>query len=291
MKPGAKVNPLFRGLPFPAPLDSPFQTWYDNNNMQRPDKISHDALERYTGSPVADFGKYVLLTNFAKYVEEFAGLAKTEVKGFNWKAAHWKEKNLSILDFGIGSPVAGMAMDILSYTDPTVVIMLGMCGGIDDGVEVGDYLIPTASIRDEGTSQHYLHPAVPALPSFRVNHYLSKEIHERGLEYKTGIMKTTDYRMWEFNEAFIEELKEQRVIAIDMETATLFAAAYARGVRIGALMLVSDLPLRREGIKTKESSREIFDRFSQAHLDIGIKTMFRIQAEEARFLSRVQAEW
>lgn len=259
--------------------------------MQRPDKIAHDALERYTGSAAGDFGKYVLLTNFSRYVEEFAALARSEVKGFTWKAAHWKEKNLSILDFGIGSPVAGMAMDILSYTNPTVAVMLGMCGGIDVGVDIGDYLIPTASIRDEGTSKHYLHPAVPALPSFRVNRYITKEIHERGLEYKTGIMKTTDYRMWEFNEAFIAELRVQRVIAIDMETAALFAAAYARGVRIGALMLVSDLPLRSGGIKTKESSKEIFDRFSQAHLDIGIKTMFRIQAEETKFLSRTQAEW
>lgn len=259
--------------------------------MQRPDKIAHDTLERYTGSAVGDFGKYILLTNFAKYVETFAALTRSEVKDFNWKVAHWKEKNLSILDFGIGSPVAGMAMDLLTYLDPTVVLMLGMCGGIDDGVEVGDYLIPTASIRDEGTSQHYLPSSVPALPSVRVNRYISKEIHERGLEHKTGIMKTTDYRMWEFNGDFVEDLRKQRVIAIDMETATLFAVAYARGVRIGALMLVSDVPLRREGIKTKESSKEIFAKYSEAHLDIGVKTMHRIQADEAKFLSRTQAEW
>ncbi len=259
--------------------------------MQRPDKIAHDALERYTGSALDDFGSYILLTNFGRYVEAFASLTGSETKNFNWKACHWKEKNISILDFGIGSPVAGMAMDILSYIDPTVVIMLGMCGGIDDGVEVGDYVIPTASIRDEGTSRHYLTSSVPALPSFRVNRYISKEIHERGLEYKTGILKTTDYRMWEFNATFIHELKEQRVIAIDMEIATLFAVAYARGVRIGALMLISDLPLRREGIKTKESSREIFEKYTATHLDIGVKTMLRIQADEARFLSRTQMEW
>ncbi|MEW6364610.1 MAG: AMP nucleosidase [Acidobacteriota bacterium] len=259
--------------------------------MQRPDKISRDALERYTGCCVDDFGKYILLTNFSRYVEEFAGMAQTEVKDFNWKAAHWTEKNISIIEFGIGSPVAGMAMDILSYIDPTVVLMLGMCGGIDDGVEVGDYIIPTASIRDEGTSKHYLHLSVPALPSFRVNRYISEEMLGRGLEYKSGIMKTTDYRMWEFNQAFVQELLQQRVMAIDMEIATLFAVAYARGVRIGALMLVSDLPLRREGIKTKESAREVFAKYTRTHLDIGIQTLVRIQGDEARFMSRTMTEW
>lgn len=231
--------------------------------MQRPDKIAHDALERYTDSSLSDFGKYIVLTNFANYVDSFASLANSKVQGFNWKVSHWKEKNLSIIDFGIGSPVAGMAMDTLTYVDPRAVLMLGLCGGIDDELEIGDYIIPTASIRDEGTSDHYLHPDVPAMPSFRVNRHISREIHERGLEYKSGIMKTTDYRMWEFNERFIQELKEQRVIAIDMEIATLFAVAYAKGVPIGALMLVSDMPLKKEGIKTKESSKEVFEKYRE----------------------------
>lgn len=83
--------------------------------------------------------------------------------------------------------------------------MLGMCGGIGDALELGDFLIPTASVRDEGTSRHYLSRNVPAQPSFSINRVCEAVIRkETGKAPKSGIMITTDYRMWEFDQEFID---------------------------------------------------------------------------------------
>jgi AMP nucleosidase len=87
---------------------------------------------------------------------------------------------------------------------------------------------------------------------------------------------TLDYRFWEFDERFKASLYEERALAIEMETATLFIAGFASKVPIGALLLVSDLPLRRGGIKTMKSAKKVFREYTDKHLEIGIKSMSEI---------------
>jgi AMP nucleosidase len=87
---------------------------------------------------------------------------------------------------------------------------------------------------------------------------------------------TTDYRFWEFDDRFKAELYENRALAIDMETATLFLAGFACKVPIGAVLLVSDLPLKRGGIKTKKSAKGVFKEYTDHHLEFGIQAMSEI---------------
>ncbi len=238
----------------------------------RPDSYARQTLERYTGSSLDQFGSYILLCNFQRYIDQFVDLAGAPEQSGNWAVVHDEKNNISLIDFGVGSPSAGIVMHCLSYLDKVeCVLMLGMCGGIDDSLAVGDFLIPTASVRDEGTSVHYLPQNVPAQPSFWINR-VSEEVVSRKLEKppKSGIMITTDFRMWEFDEKFIDYLTEQRILAIDMEIATLFAVGYALNVPVGALMLISDMPLRKDGIKNKERASEVFKRFTNLHLELGV---------------------
>jgi AMP nucleosidase len=151
-----------------------------------------------------------------------------------------------------------------------------MCGGLHRTLKVGDFVLPTAAIRDEGVSRHFLPPQVPALPTFKIQKFISDVVVEKGFDYRTGVVHTTDYRFWEFNDLFKAQLYEERALAIDMETATLFIAGFASKVPIGALLLVSDLPLQRNGIKTKKSAKAVFRKFTDIHLEIGIKSMSEI---------------
>jgi len=171
--------------------------------------------------------------------------------------------------------------------------MLGMCGGIDDELEIGRLIIPTASVRDEGTSKHYLQPNVPAQPSFWINRICERVIKDE-LRTKpvSGIMMTTDYRMWEFDQEFVDYVLKHRILGIDMEIATLFAVAYALNLPIGAIMLISDMPLKKGGIKSKESADEIFNRYTEQHFRIGLKTIEEIKNHgHGLRAERLRSEW
>ncbi|MDP6229334.1 MAG: AMP nucleosidase, partial [Candidatus Marinimicrobia bacterium] len=102
---------------------------------------------------------------------------------------------------------------------------------------------------------------------------------EKDLEYRTGVIYTTNRRVWEYDEEFKEYLKKVRVIGIDMETATIFVVSFANGIERGALLLVSDTPMTPEGIKTSESDSKVTQKFVDLHLDIGIDAMSHIGNE------------
>ncbi len=245
----------------------------------RPDTYARHTLERYTGSEISEFGEYILLVNFPRYLEDFARERDVPVRSGHWSAAHDAKSGVSIINFGVGSPSAGIITHCLSYLEQIkAVIMIGMCGGIDDSLEVGDIILPTASIRDEGTSRHYIPIDVPAMPHTRINRVCNEVVRaQSGVRVKSGLMMTTDYRMWEFDNEFIDYIHKHRIIAIDMEIATIFAVAYALNLPAGAIMLVSDMPLREGGIKNKESMKEVFSKYTKLHLELGIKTIEKIQ--------------
>lgn len=256
------------------------QRLYTDNRIfsnARKKKIAKDMLERYTGSEIGEYRKQIILTNFDYYVERFNLFPDAVIrKGSAMNVAHSAEKDVSIIDFSIGSPNAALIIELLSVLEPKAVLFLGMCGGLHRSLKVGDFILPVAAIRDEGASRHFMPGQVPALPTFKIQKFVSQIIMEKGYDYRTGVVHTTDYRFWEFNEAFKETLYEERALAIEMECATLFIAGFASKVPIGAILLVSDLPLKRGGIKTKKSAKKVFRKFTDIHLEIGIKAMSEI---------------
>jgi AMP nucleosidase len=240
-------------------------------------KIGRDMLERYTGSAPEKFRKQIILTNFEYYIDRFHSICGDErTKGSAMSVVHSKKADVSIVDFSIGSPTAALIIEMLATTNPTAVLLLGMCGGLHRSLKKGDFILPTAAIRDEGASRHFMPPQVPALPTFKIQKFVSQILVEQGQDYRTGVVHTTDYRFWEFDERFKAQLYEERALAIEMETATLFIAGFASKVPIGALLLVSDIPLRRGGIKTKRSANAVFRNYTDRQLEIGIKAMSQI---------------
>lgn len=259
---------------------SPFIVIPNNNriyNNKAKEKIARDMLERYTGCSAADFKKQIILTNFDYYLQRFDEMYGNKIaRGTIMTSVHSDSENISLVDFSIGSPNAGLIIELLSVIEPTAVLFLGMTGGLHRSLKVGDFILPTAAIRDEGTSRHFIPPNVPALPTFKVQKFVSQIIVEMGHDYRTGVVHTTDYRFWEFDDIFKAKLYEERALAIDMETATLFTCGFVSKVPIGALLLVSDCPLKRGGIKTKKSGKKVFGKFTDLHLEMGIRSMSQI---------------
>ena len=234
--------------------------------------IVRDWLPRYTGRKLEDFGQYVLLVNFANYVELFAERFGVEVCGRDRPMLSATAENITILSFGMGSAMAATTMDLLSAIAPKAVLFLGKCGGLKK-TKVGDFVLPIAAIRGEGTSDEYMPPEVPALPSFRLQRAVSASIIKHNRDYFTGTVYTTNRRVWEHDVRFREKLLLMKAEGIDMETATIFLVGFANGIPKGALLLVSDNPMTPEGVKTGESDREVTDRFVQLHLDIGLDAL------------------
>lgn len=241
--------------------------------MKSKEEIVQNWLPRYTGTPLNQFGKYILLTNFNKYVKMFAELNNVSVDGMDMPMPNATANGITIINFGMGSANAATIMDLLSAIDTKAVLFLGKCGGLKKKNELGDLILPIAAIRGEGTSNDYFPPEVPALPAFSLQKAISTTIRNHKKDYWTGTVYTTNRRVWEHHDEFKDYLRKIRVMGIDMETATIFITGFYNQIPTGALLLVSDQPMISTGIKTTESDKHITANFVNDHLQIGIDSL------------------
>ena len=221
--------------------------------MKTKQAIVENWLPRYTGTTLEEFGDYIILVNFSSYVYKFAEWHGVAVKGEDRSMISATAGRITIINFGI---------------------FLGKCGGVKTNKnKVGDLILPIAAVRGEGTSNDYLPPEVPALPAFALQKAISTTIREYDQDYWTGTIYTTNKRVWEHREDIKEYLLNLRVIAVDMESATIFIAAFKNHIPAGALLLVSDMPMIPEGVKTEASDKEVTQSFADLHLKIGIDSL------------------
>ncbi|MBN2258357.1 MAG: AMP nucleosidase, partial [Anaerolineaceae bacterium] len=219
--------------------------------------IVHDWLPRYTGVPLAKFGKHVLLVNFQNYVQTFADWHKVPICGLEKPMPNATADGITIINFGMGSANAATIMDLLSAVKPQAVLFLGKCGGIKKKNRLGDLILPIAAIRGDGAANDYFPPEVPALPAFNLQKAVSTTIRDNHCDYWTGTVYSTNRRIWEHDEQFKNYLRRIRAMAVDMETATIFTTGFYNQIPSGALLLVSDQPMTPDGIKTARSDKEV----------------------------------
>jgi len=241
--------------------------------MKTKEDIVNNWLPRYTGVPLEDFGKYILLTNFNNYVEKFAAFTGAEIKGKDKPMPSATANGITMINFSMGSPNAAIIMDLLSAIKPKACLFLGKCGGLKRKNKVGDMILPIAAIRGEGTSNDYFPPEVPALPAFSLQKAVSTTIRNYNIDYFTGTVFTTNRRVWEHDSDFKKYLQKVRAMAIDMETATIFLVGFYNKIPTGALLLVSDQPMIPDGVKTDKSDVLVTSQFVDNHIKIGIDAL------------------
>jgi AMP nucleosidase len=241
--------------------------------MKTKEEIVHNWLPRYTGEKLENFGKYILLTNFSHYLASFSAWHGCKVVGMDKPMQCATADDITLINFGMGSPGAATVMDLLTAIEPKAVLFLGKCGGLKKRNKIGDLILPIAAIRGEGTSDDYFPKEVPALPAFALQKAVSTTIRDYGVDYWTGTVYTTNRRVWEHDTEFKEYLQQVRAYAIDMETATIFTVGFYNKIPTGALLLVSDQPMIPEGVKTEESDKLVTADYVERHLKIGIDSL------------------
>ena len=241
--------------------------------MNSKEEIVNNWLPRYTGVPLENFGEYILLTNFIGYVELFSAKFNVEVLGKQRPMQTATADNITIINFGMGSPNAATVMDLLKAINPKACLFLGKCGALKSKFNIGDLMLPIAAVRGEGTSNDYFPSELPALPAFALQKAISTTIRDHDRDYWTGTVYTTNRRVWEHDTLFKEYLTKLRVEAIDMETATIFSVGHYNKIRTGALLLISDKPMEPDGVKTEKSDTSVTANFVDVHIHIGIDSL------------------
>lgn len=177
---------------------------------------------------------------------------------------HTGEKDgvrLTAASTGIGAPSTAVMVEELAKIGVKTFIRIGNSGAIADEVELGDYVISTGAVRDEGTSKSYVQPEYPAVAHYEVVSALVGAAKEAGARYHAGITVSVDgfysrnkvygeggkilpmsYGGFEQSGAndHVLNWKRARVLNVEMESGCLFTLASLFGLRAGTICTVSD---------------------------------------------------
>jgi purine-nucleoside phosphorylase len=141
---------------------------------------------------------------------------------------------------GIGAPYAAMMLETLISWGACRIIFLGWCGAVSEQVKIGDIILPTAAVVDEGTSRNYIEPVNgQSKPMSSMVSLVEQVLEDNRVDFHSGKIWTTDAVYRETREK-VESYQKQGVLAVEMEISALFSVAQFRQVELGAMLVVSD---------------------------------------------------
>lgn len=170
----------------------------------------------------------------AKYLDNVQELA------FNreYKSVRGTYKGVPIvaISTGIGGPSATIALEELRRIGVTHCIRIGSCGAFREGIGLGDLILVSGAVRDDGTSKSYVPLSYPAVPDTELLMHCIESVKERNDNYHLGIVRTHD----SFYVDNIDEIKafwaKQGVVGSDMETATVLTVGRLRGLKVASIL-------------------------------------------------------
>ena len=154
----------------------------------------------------------------------------------------------------IGAPYAALLIETLIAWGAREVIFFGLCGAISPNVKIGDFIVPTCSVIDEGVSKHYNGQWAKAsenwpenyegenslsYPSDNLTKIIKNELSKNDHDFKTGMIWTTDAAFRETREK-VEYFQQRGVLGVEMEISALFTVGKYRDVETSAVLIVSD---------------------------------------------------
>jgi len=139
----------------------------------------------------------------------------------------------------IGGPYAALVAEQLRASGAQVILGLTSAGRVSASVPVPSLVVAAAAIRDEGTSYHYLPVSRPAIAHAALADSLLRGLESLGVPVMSGTVWTTDAPYRETKQQLTEYAK-QGVLAVEMQAASLFAFAIARGLPVGVVAHVTN---------------------------------------------------
>ena len=246
--------------------------------------LSIDRLRHYTGTPAELFQRYVLLTNYSWYLEEFRaalpgciGPADAGRQMPAWHHVLPGRAGLTMVNIGVGPSNAKTITDHLAVLRPDLLLMVGHCAGLRNHQDVGDLVLATAYLRDDRVLDDVLPLSVPVVSNYTLNTLLLGELTARELRSRMGIVFTTANRNWELHLAAVEQrLRLSRALAVDMESATVAANGFRYRIPTATLLAVSDKPLHARP-KLSADAQNFYVASRRQHVEIAISVAERVR--------------
>lgn len=200
-----------------------------------------DVMQPHICCGAADAAAYAILPGDPGRVERIARLLRN-VRKIAWNREYrscsgsYEDVRVMVVSTGIGGTSTGIAVEELARIGVKVMIRVGSCGALQPDMRLGDLLIASGAVRDDGASRSYVDTAYPAVPDAFVLDALLQAAQASGVRRRSGLIRSHDSFYTDENAQIEAFWAKKGVLGCDSETAALFVIGALRGVRTGSVL-------------------------------------------------------
>lgn len=188
-----------------------------------------------------DISKYVILPGdpervlrVGEFLEDWEEVAYN--REFRTIKGIYKGVPITVTSTGIGGPSAAIAMEELIACGGEYFIRIGSGGAVQPYIKLGDLVIATAAVRDDGTTKMYIEEGYPAVADIKFTNIIIDICEDLGYNYHYGIIRSHDSFYIDEEDVIMRYWKEKNVLSSDMESSTILTLAQLRGVKAGCIL-------------------------------------------------------
>ena len=235
-------------------------------------KCDPDEISRYVLCP----GDHARAHKIAEQMED--AMLVSDTRGYVVFSGSYKGVFMTVCGTGMGGPTVAIALEELAHMGADTFIRVGSCGVFQEGQKPGDVIIVSGTVRKGGTANNYLPPIFPAVPTYAVLNALVNAAEALDTPYTVGVGVSGDAFYAPFDVKIGEQIANAGVVAVEMESDTLFIVGAYRGWRTGAAYASDGAP----GVIKPEWGEADFRRGEMDVIKIGLEGMLRIAQADAR---------
>jgi uridine phosphorylase len=229
-----------------------------------------------------DVSEYVMLVGNPQRAEKVSHLLENPKLVNEYRLLYvytgmYKGERITIATTGMGAPSTAIVLEELIHLGGKVFIRVGSAGGIAPNLNVGDVVIATASVRDDGTTPAYLRPSFPAVADFDVLSMMISVGKEIKKDVAYGVVISEDPFYIPYPKEEMDKFAQSGVKAIEMESGCVFIVSQFRGVKAGAVFgLDGNVYLNK--IKPA-GTEDIYKKAEDMAIKIGLESLYRLSKE------------
>lgn len=185
----------------------------------------------------------------ARIAEKLSNAQKlSENREYHSYLGQYQKQDILVVSHGVGAAGAMICFQELVNVGAKAILRLGTAGGLYDDTQVGDMVVATAAVRQDGVTSLMVPVAYPAVASPAMTLALSQNASKSGGNYKQGIVVTSDIFYPGLLDTQLELYSKAGAVAVEMELSALFVLGSLKGIQTGGLVVLDGNPLKwKEG--------------------------------------------
>lgn len=195
----------------------------------------------------------------------------------------YKGVRISVTSTGMGCPSSAIAAEELINIGAKYLVRIGSTGALQPELKIGDLVISTGSMKNEGTSRFYVPDCFPAVPDFDFTRELIDTARAMQPQMGCGIyygINASDDAFYGETPEWIEKLSKLGCLNVEMESSALYTVCHRRGVKGAMISAVSGNLVRADVIY--ETFNAGLAQGWENEIKVTLETIVRIDAQRFR---------